>query len=239
MISRKRRRWPASRPRIGIFSCDRPWDRIPKGAPPGDPHHRVRDLLDDRFWTALEPPGGGRAMWIYWRLFLIALRLTGRRRQDLALEILRGLARGGRGWSGSNSRREGIHRYLQRGARITVSSRSGVGADERLLTVFCSSPSGRSCVERETGFEPAALCSASRGSPPSGIGGRERFPRVAILGPTVTCRRSVFRRGRVGEDAPACPAGRAITRRRPAATRWRARPSAPIRRRRSSMSPPY
>ena len=27
-------------------------------------------------------------MWIYWRLFLIALRLTGRRRQDLVLENL-------------------------------------------------------------------------------------------------------------------------------------------------------
>ena len=27
-------------------------------------------------------------MWIYWRLFLIALRLTGRRRRDLVLENL-------------------------------------------------------------------------------------------------------------------------------------------------------
>ena len=27
-------------------------------------------------------------MWIYWRLFLIAVRLTGRRRQDLVLENL-------------------------------------------------------------------------------------------------------------------------------------------------------
>ena len=73
----------------------------------------------------------------------------------------RQIAREGGGRIGSDSRRDGIHGRLQAGARIIVSSRSVVRADERLLPVICCSPSGRSFMERETGVEPATLCLGS------------------------------------------------------------------------------